>query len=191
MRPRVLVDCDGVMADFVGATLSIAHRISSKRWAVEDLKGWDFWESMKDRAVPDLEARIKKAISEEGFCSEIPVIPGAVEGVESLRTIADVVVVTTPWRSRTWAHERFEWLERNFGLHRDLVIQTSNKADVDGDMLVDDSPANLRKWDKRRMERGARVISPVLWAAFHNAEETGYAVAHTWDDVISLVKDIR
>jgi 5'(3')-deoxyribonucleotidase len=193
VRPLVLLDTDGVLGGFVEAALAAAHTISSKRWAVEDLSGWDFWKSMADPEVPDLEARIMERISAEGFCSSIPVLAGAVEGVESLRSVADIVVVTTPWRSRTWAHERFEWLERNFGFTRDSVIQTSNKADVDGDILVDDSFTNLRRWENRRMYRGSSPIIPVLWETHFNRDlgDSGWSVARSWDDVILAVREFE
>lgn len=203
MRPLVLLDTDGVLGGFVEATLAAAHTISSKRWAVEDLSGWDFLKSMADPEVPDLEARIMERVSAEGFCSSIPVLAGAVEGVESLRSVADIVVVTTPWRSRTWAHERFEWLERNFGFTRDSVIQTSNKAAVDGDILVDDSVTNLRRWENRRMYRGSwprtsasprrRPIIPVLWETHFNRDlgDSGWSVARSWDDVILAVREFE
>lgn len=191
-QPLVLLDCDGLLAGFVEATLAVAHQVSSKRWEVEDLHGWDFWKSMSDPDVPDLEARIMAKVSEEGFCSSIPVLPGAVEGVESLRSIAEVVVVTSPWKSPTWAHERFLWLERNFGFGRQSVIQTPNKEHVDGDVLVDDSIENLRKWDSRRMRRGGLHFAPVLWSTHFNRSETAFRVrvARDWDDVVQVVKVI-
>jgi len=188
VKKLVLLDCDGVLSDFVGAAIDVAHHHSAKRWKVEDLTQWSFWKDMVDPDVPDLVKRILADISTPGFCAGIQPLPGAKEAVERLREIADIRVVTSPWNSPTWAHERFEWLTQHFDFPRSQVIQCEDKSEVDGDFLVDDDPKKLSTWASRRMVRGSLPVDPLLWHTHFNRNIgfTGRRV-WSWDEVIVRV----
>lgn len=83
-RPVILLDVDGVLADFTGATLDFLRTLGVDRraeyvteFAIEDALGL----SSAQRA------RMKARWAESGFCASIPVYDGAVAGVERLRGI--------------------------------------------------------------------------------------------------------
>ena len=43
-KPRVLLDVDGVLADFLTPTLEILHRLTDRRWLAEEMTSWDLFE---------------------------------------------------------------------------------------------------------------------------------------------------
>lgn len=181
-RRTFLIDCDGVLADFVGSVLEQAHERSSLRWTREDLKDWDIFQFLKDPLKPHLVNDIRKAIDRRGFCSNIKPLPGARAAVESLRAEFNVVCVTAPWKeSRTWCHERYNWLDDHFGFRHDEVIMTSDKTLIGGHILLDDKLENLTDWTSYNLGRVA-----LLWTTPHNLGLTAPNVdrVYSWDEIV-------
>ena len=189
-RPLVLLDVDGVLADFVGRTIEAAHAHSARRWRVEDFKTWAFFNELADPDVPDLVARVKEDIARPGFCESIRPLPGAVEGVERLRELARIKVVTSPWSSATWCSERYAFLKRYFGLDRADVVMASDKANIHGDFLVDDSPENVAAWMSYQAFHAVRPGMGLLWDThFNRADATpGTVRVVDWEDLLGWVK---
>jgi len=160
VRPIILLDCDGPLADFIGAYLRVVKELTGTTVSPEAVDRWHIHEcafiknlTADARRWPDpwmtLRDRIENTIASEGFCSSIPVQPDAVHAVKRLSEIGDVYVVTSPWDSSpTWMHERDQWLKKHFGLPRDRIIQTAGKYRVHGDILVDDKPGHVRAWQE-------------------------------------------
>lgn len=145
-RPTVLLDCDGVLANFTLANLDFLRTIGIDRredevttWNIEDALGLE----------PHQRARMKGRWSEPGFASALPVYDGAVEAVRILNHHADVIVVTSPMSSsRTWHGDRERWLREHFGIESRDVIHAAGerKARVHGDLLVEDKVETLVAW---------------------------------------------
>lgn len=185
-RPVVLLDCDGVLADFVGAALELINDQLGKRFTRDDVTGWDFTASLG--LQPDVGAWIKRQIgATKGFASSLDAYPGAVDGVRRLCEVAEVYVVTAPWNSNaTWAFERESWLKHNFGIGHDRVIHTSAKHLVHGDILVDDKTSTCKQW------RAAWPDGVVLrWSTPHNWREAwdGTSTAD-WDFVLAAARSV-
>ena len=145
MRPTVLLDCDGVMADFSQAIFDIIEEISGKKYTHEDVTEWEIFDSLKD--VKHLQRAVYDEIKLRGNCGKIPVYSGAVDGVKKLQSIAHVVIVTAPFfGSPTWAHERELWLQGYFGIDPHDVIHARTKRHVVGDFFIDDKPAHVEDW---------------------------------------------
>jgi 5'(3')-deoxyribonucleotidase len=160
-KPLVLVDVDGVVADFVGATI----RALGGGFKHDDVKDFNFV------GTPDFDrVKAEAAWVSPGFVTNIPVLRYAIEGIMQLREISDVVFCTAPFEGAPcWVSERVRWLERHFGAAPEEIIFAKDKSLVVGDMLVDDKCANLDRpgswlpvcWDQpwNRMYRGLRVTS--------------------------------
>ncbi len=163
-RPVILLDVDGVLANFIEANLRTLREIGVER-EHDDVTQWYLEEALK--LTSSQRARMKARWSEPGFCLDIPVYPGAVAGVEALRAIGDVYAVTAPMTSGpTWQHERTEWLVRHFDFRRNDVVQTAAKHIVGGDVLVEDKLETLRRWE---IEHPAGVS--VAWDRRYNAAD--------------------
>ncbi|XP_075035297.1 5'(3')-deoxyribonucleotidase, mitochondrial [Mixophyes fleayi] len=145
-RPlRVLVDMDGVLADFEGGFLKKYRARYPKEPYIEleDRRG--FWVSEQyDRLKPGL---CEKAISiwESGnFFLDLDPIDGAVEAVKEMSNSPniDVFICTSPIKRYQYCpYEKYAWVEKHFG-HEFLeqIILTRDKTVVSADLLIDDRP---------------------------------------------------
>lgn len=146
MKPRVLLDCDGVLADFHTPCLKIINELSGKDHKLEDLTEWNLFDAL---GVTDIvRKQTYDRMNKPGWCRDIQLYPGCVEGVKNLRQVANVYVCTSPMNGPTWTHERDQWLREHFDFTTKHIIHTSAKYVCAGDFLVDDRIDNLRKWEK-------------------------------------------
>ena len=143
---RILLDIDGVAADFATRYLETLQLLYSelRDKTVDDLTCWDHEEALG----LDVEARVRMVdrIAQPGWCFDLEPYPGAAAAVARLSASHDVYIVTSPFNSPTWAHERAQWCKRHLGIPRDRVVSTSAKYVVSGDVLVDDKTSTLVEW---------------------------------------------
>jgi 5'(3')-deoxyribonucleotidase len=140
---RILMDVDGVLADFLSPCLAIINRLTRSKRTLSELTSWNIFESLK---IPqEIIEQVYREMKEPGWCHQLPVQDGAVDGIRRLQRSAEVYAVTSPMSGPTWVHERTLWLERHFP---DLagVIHTEEKHCVAGDVLVDDKTSTLTRW---------------------------------------------
>lgn len=164
-RPIVLLDCDGVLSDFIGGVLEIVKNVTGLIFSREDVGQFDFCAALGIRGMDA--SLIRGAIGERGFCESLKPYEGAQAGVRSLQEIAEVYVVTSPWNSSpTWTHERESWLWRHFKIPHSRVLHTSAKHLVAGDLFVDDKTSTVVAWRDAWPGRHA-----VRWNTPHNASE--------------------
>jgi 5'(3')-deoxyribonucleotidase len=175
---RVLLDVDGVLAALVEDLCQHLTDLGYHR-VPEDIVRYEM------RCVvtkPEADA-IDTKMKEVGFCVGLPWYDGAMEFVEALREMSDVVVVTKPHKaSPTWAHERELWLEP----YIDRVVHTAHKEVVVGDVLIEDSFQNACKWLEHHPGKFAILIDRP-WnrdAGLH----VGVRRAYDYGDVLRLVE---
>jgi 5'(3')-deoxyribonucleotidase len=75
-------------------------------------------------------------------------VDGAKRGIRDLKYLGHRITwLTSPYDScPDWGGIRNAWIRQRFG--GDSVIIERNKEKIDGDVLVDDKPDNIRKWKK-------------------------------------------
>lgn len=184
-RPRVLLDVDGVLGDYVAAILPVARAIAGKAFLRSDVDQWDIAKALS-LSPPEGDAMFA-ATRELGFCASIPVLPGAVEGVRALRSVSDVYFVTSPTHGRHWYYERTEWLVRHFDALVEHVVHAKRKELVAGDVFVDDKPEHV--WDWCRHHAAGRGI---LWdAPYNRSVDMGYLPrTMSWKHVLDIVGEV-
>jgi 5'(3')-deoxyribonucleotidase len=177
--PTFGVDVDGVVADLVRPLLDALSTRTGTRLRVDDITRFD----LAGILGPSLWSTATDILASPGFALDLPLCPHAIEGVASLRTIGRVVFVTSPFPpSPTWAHDRFAWLARHFAATPADVVSAADKTLFRGDLLIDDSPAQLDAWT--RLDRPAiRVAHP--W----NTDAPGI-VASDWREIVRIVEDL-
>jgi 5'(3')-deoxyribonucleotidase len=161
----ILLDCDGVLADFSGALLDVVNKEDAPEGKVftrNDLSRWDVAGCLHLRRD-----RLSSILSREGFVVGMAPLPGAQKAVYELCVIGTVYIVTTPFHSSpTWAYERTEWLSRHFGIHAERVIHTAAKELVRGDLFVDDKPSHILSWQQSNKDGVS-----ILWEATWNSKD--------------------
>lgn len=182
-RPRILIDVDGPMADFVTPALEAIFQVTGRRFKVSDhVNGWDLFSGL---GLSDDEIKeVFRAMQVPGLCLGIPVVDGAREGIEELRKVADVWAVTSPFGGEHWMHERDAWLVRNLGFHKKdvLHVRGESKHGVFGNMLIEDKIDTLRTW-----QAAWPTETPVLFELSYNKNE-GWSgvVVDNWPSLASL-----
>ncbi len=92
---RILLDCDGILAGFIGGVLDLVEEFTGVRHPLEAVDRFDFAAALA--LCPDHKRAVTLTISHrKGWWSGLPVLEGAIDGVRALRDVADVYIVTTP-----------------------------------------------------------------------------------------------
>lgn len=187
MRPLVLLDVDGVLAQFMPAALAMINDLLGASYVIEDVTEFSFAHALK--LTPEQAAAVKRMIgSSARLADRLQVYPGARDGVHRLREVAEIHIVTSSWDSNeTWEFDRKKWLRRNFDIgHHDITF-TAAKHLVRGDVLVDDKTSTCEEW---RAAWPAGVT--VRWNTPHNRRDTWRGVrTESWDELIEIVKAVR
>ncbi len=181
MRPRVVLDADGVFVDFVGGFLDLVYNLTGQAFHEDQVTDWDICKAI---GLKDDDARLCYGSVGQGFCTNLSPLPGALRGVKILESIADVYVVTSPWnKCETWVHEREKWIEKHLGIPHSRIMHGSAKYLVDADVLVDDRADTVVKWQETHPERIA-----VMWDRPWNRASgwTGYRM-NDWSTLHKLV----
>lgn len=174
---RILLDVDGVLADFVQPVLDYAKTLTGRTYTHEDVTQWDIAAAIG--VGPELWAVTKKP----GFCEALAVIPGSQEMVKQLQAIGDVYIATSPTSSLTWAGERATWLRRHFDIPQKKIISTHAKYAISGHFLIDDKAANLMNWEDENPD-GVAILVAAPW----NSDDTEHLVAKSLSEIPTLVQ---
>ncbi|XP_041063354.1 5'(3')-deoxyribonucleotidase, mitochondrial-like isoform X2 [Carcharodon carcharias] len=191
-RLRVLVDMDGVLADFEGGFLQKFRDTYPKDPFIELQDRRGFWVSAQYGELhPDL---CEKAISiweSKNFFIELEPIPGAVEAVKEMANLkdTDVFICTSPIKKYNYCpYEKYAWVEKHFGKEfLELIVLTRDKTLVTGNLLIDDKPdisgvEPYPKWEH------------ILFSACHNMHEQlrpPKRRLHSWADDWKLLLDSK
>lgn len=180
----VLVDCDGVLCDFIGECITYLNKRFDTNFRYGDMfddirkvVGPKFWDE-------ETEAHVLS----NGFAKNMRELPGAVDGVKKIQDAGyKVMFLTSPYGgSPTWAFDRFKWLEERLGATRDDVIFAREKRYVDGITLIDDKVSNVVKWAEYNKTTGLLVTQP--WNV-DDAESVHSLVLRPagWDSILKLL----
>jgi len=191
---RVLVDCDGVLADFVLRVVEFvnhhtagATRADFGRDAVpythDHVTGWDCFAAL---GAEHLQGAFDAHASRPGFCRGLPVLKGAEQFVEAIRDLGcELVIVTTPYEAaQLWTHERIAWLRSHFEIEKRDVVFCKRKELVRGEVLIDDALHNAESF----AEAGGRVLlldSP--WNQTDKPLPEGVTRCHGYSEVIAEI----
>ncbi len=157
--PRVLLDVDGVLANWTASAIDVAAKITGKFFSMEELCSWNIFETIGHEHYE----ACNEAFQEEGFCASIQPYAPALSGFRMLREHAEVFVVTSATHSKYWHYERCEWLKKHFDIDPSRICFTDNKHHVRGDIFVDDKLSNVWEWYNCNKDRVS-----LLWAQPYN-----------------------
>ncbi|XP_042303861.1 5'(3')-deoxyribonucleotidase, cytosolic type [Sceloporus undulatus] len=140
---RVLVDMDGVLADFEGGVLRgfLASFPGEPHLSLAQRRGFSVLEQY--RALrEDLAVKIASVYESQGFFLGLDPIPGAIEAMQEMIQMpnTEVFLCTTPLRKYDYCvQEKYQWVEKHLGpKFVERLILTRDKTIVSADLLFDD-----------------------------------------------------
>lgn len=140
----ILIDCDGVLANFDKAILQLLKKEFDIELDLEEYRRhWDFSEVPGLRKYKD---RIRPMVEQtSGFCLNMETYPGALEFTRAVRDRGHTLLSCTSVMGGPYPSERMTWLTQR-GFHRHDVIMVYRKELIEGDVLIDDRAENIEKW---------------------------------------------
>jgi 5'(3')-deoxyribonucleotidase len=177
---RILLDCDGVLSDFLSSVFDFAERETGVRYQHIDVKTWEVFDSIASHLRHTFDAEA----ATPGFCMSMKPYAAALKGVKQLQALGEIFVVTSPMDVPNWEKERRDWCMKHFGIDRHHVISASSKHIVQGDMFIDDKPSNIEEWENYQTGKA------LLWDAPYNQNTNAYHRITSWDDAVIIAKTL-
>jgi 5'(3')-deoxyribonucleotidase len=136
----LLIDMDNVAANLLKKWLDVYNTTYGDSLTPEQITQWN------------LHVQATKCSAADFFFADLEVIPNAVEVVKRLHEASHKVyfLTATPYSNPTGGFDKCNWIQNHFPFiekdARSRVIQAHHKHMVIGDLLFDDSPANLESY---------------------------------------------
>lgn len=149
---NILLDCDGVLADFVSASLKIHKRLEKHR----DIKKFNFytdWGMSSEEFWEPLRGSF--------FWENLRPYPWSAQFLRELKLHGDITIVTSPSTDPECCTGKMKWLERNFNFSPTDIVVGSKKWLLAGNgILIDDSQDNANRF---RQNGGLAILFPQSW----------------------------
>lgn len=156
-KPIVLCDVDGVLADFIGHVCTHVNE-NQVRPEVSPASFTSF--DLESGLTGPQMALAKALIGEPGFCSTVPWYEGSKDFFWYLCATFDTYAITAPWPSDTWCAERLQWLKSYLPREDVIFASSKGKANVCGDVMIEDNADTLEKWVERWGGSGILIDRP-------------------------------
>lgn len=168
MSERLLIDQDGVLADFMGHVYNVVEQETGAKYCHADTTDYWFGNIVHKKLFTEI-------IDREGTYRHLDVITGAVRAVNRLRERYDVRVCSAPPKhSKTAEDEKREWLAEHFDQDfAEQAIITRDKHLVIGRLLVEDNPM---------IDRNANW-QPIMFDQPWNRHVVDLDVMYGWGDI--------
>jgi len=139
---RILVDMDGVIADFDAEFLQRWRDRHPDKFCVPVEQRTTFY--VKDEYPEELKPLVAEILLESSFFRHMLPVPGAKEALEEMRASGlEVFICTSPLTTyRNCVSEKYEWVEEYLGpAWVKQMVLTKDKTIIKADFLIDDKPS--------------------------------------------------
>jgi len=183
MRPKLLLDVDGILTDFHSEMARIVSMVGFPITSNEMCE-WEMGASLRKAGAPESIVQIAMdAMAFAGFNASLEPDSSALEWLPIVRRLADVVFVTSPNpRCDSWISERIAWMRKHFEVEPAYIVFTEDKSGISGDVFVDDHPANVAAWASKHPDKTA-----MLWDAPYNRGPDLKRIG-SWEELAKILK---
>ena len=148
---RIIIDMDGVLANLPLAVIEARQKL--RPWktplTIEDLIDYDLDIPLQEQGL------MKLIFSLPHFFRDIPPIIGAKEFIHSIvnsKYEYEILISTIlPSDNERILHDKLEWLDEHIFVDTNLseknVVFSYSKKWLDGNVMIDDYPKNLKEFD--------------------------------------------
>lgn len=171
MNKVILLDMDGVIADFVGAIFKAHGQLPNYgTWPpgeydcskVLGISKSDLW---------------RTADKDPDFWRNMPVLENGFKLYEALKTTREIFIATSPSLDPNCAAGKVEWLQKYFGRNfRNYIITPHKYLMAEAGILIDDDDERCEKF---RRAGGTAIVYPQPWNSKH--EYTDCQLEYTLD----------
>lgn len=153
---RILLDMDGITADFFGPLLHEYQRRTGESVPIERITEWDMG---KNVSHPET---IFAIFHEHGFFENLPPVPGAIEAIKRFLELGhEVVIVSAPCTPHS-AAEKIKWCAKHlpFMDQKNLILcHHKYKYTISGDVIVDDNAETASRYTQENKNSIALTIA--------------------------------
>jgi 5'(3')-deoxyribonucleotidase len=167
----IIVDVDGVVADFVTAVDNIVPHKG-------EVREWHWW----NKYSKEESRKINQALTQREFWDNLPVIKDAKEGIQFLRNNGHQIIwVTAPFSHCTeWVDARHKWLEKNFQRSQleEPIVYTRAKYLIKATAMIDDCVEWVEEWENNWK------FEPTVGYTFYSEIDHSPRRKYTWQDIM-------
>lgn len=172
---RILIDMDAIIVDLLNPWIEAynAKRLGA-HFKIDDVHSWDL--HLCTPYPNENDVYIYKIIEQPGWFRNLKPLPGAIEAVSKLQLNNECYIVSTAGTPISYT-EKIQWLNQYLpSFTKRNIILTGAKHLVQGDVLIDDSPANAAAYRKAWPE------SKILTIRYPYNTDCGFydVVANNW-----------
>lgn len=169
---QLLVDMDGVLADIYAQFQKFEKQESGRKIPSDSIIG-----KLELEAFPNGNKHVRST----GFFRLAPTIPGSIEGLKYLNDHYHVFIVSSATEFPKSLQEKHDWLAKHYPfISWKQMIFCGSKEAIEGDIMIDDHPKNLKYFDGER----------IIFSQPHNVllEDHPYQRVADWNKLLAYLK---
>ena len=161
---QLLLDMDGVLADFLGGALTVLNKKFNRDITIEEYATkFGKWETYDYYGIT-IKQFWNTIHHKKNFWYNLEPLPWAKELYEFLSSIGHVTIVTSPSADPRCALEKLRWLKKHLDIRSEAVFIGQRKYLMAGNgLLIDDYYANVENF---RRFGGEAILVPSNWNTY-------------------------
>ncbi len=142
----ILCDLDGIVADLFTPWLEMYNEEWDDDLELAEITDWDMHQFVKEAA----REHIYKYFDLPDFFANLKPLPGAVEALRTIHAMGHELMIATAVEGPGGAKDKIGWVHRVLPfIDRHNIYTGHKKSRIEADVLIDDSPRNIKHYRTR------------------------------------------